>query len=149
MGLFKQMKEMKDMAHEAPGMLAQGNQLAEAAKANAAAQQAAAAQMTAPAAPHAAAMPAGYDRVEGVDLALSTPTISRSFAEVAYDQARGARAGRPTRRRSGAMAGRHGRLERQHRRRPVGCRAVQHALHGPLTWACSRTSTPFSDRPRR
>ena len=37
MGLFKQMKDMKDMAHEAPGMLAQGNQLAEAAKANAAA----------------------------------------------------------------------------------------------------------------
>ena len=33
-------------------------------------------------------MPAGYDRIEGVDLALYA-TISRSFAEVAYDQARG------------------------------------------------------------
>ena len=148
MGLFKQMKDMKDMAHEAPGMLAQGNQLAEAAKANAAAQQAAAAQMNAPTAPPAAASPAGSDQIEGVDLALFA-TISRSFAGVAYDQAAWARAGRPTRRRTDAMAGRHGRLERSHRRGPIGGRAVQRALHGPLTWACSRTSTPSSDRRRR
>ena len=39
MGILKGFKDLKDMAHEAPGLMAQGNQLAAAAQANAAAQQ--------------------------------------------------------------------------------------------------------------
>jgi len=90
MGFFKQIKEMKDMAHEAPGLMAQSSQLAQAAQANAAAQQAAAAQHLNPVAPGATATvpAAGSDAIAGVDLALYA-TISRSFAEVGYDQARG------------------------------------------------------------
>lgn len=88
MGLFKQMKEMKDMAHEAPGLLAQSTQLAEAAKANAAAQHAAAVPSPAPAISCSPTPGIGSDPIAGVDLALYA-TISRSFAEVAHDPARG------------------------------------------------------------
>ena len=44
MGLFKQMKDMKDMVNEAPGMIDQANQMGAQAQEMAAAQQAAAMQ---------------------------------------------------------------------------------------------------------
>lgn len=44
MGIFKGFKDLTDMAHAAPGLIAQTGQLAEAAKTNGAAQQAAGAQ---------------------------------------------------------------------------------------------------------
>jgi hypothetical protein len=44
MGLFKQMKDMKNMVEQAPGMIAQGQQLAAQAQEMGAAQQAAAQQ---------------------------------------------------------------------------------------------------------
>jgi len=86
MGFFKQMKDLKDMAHEAPQLLSQTAQLAEAAKANAAAQQG-----TTPTAArhHPATPPARTDMTfGGIDLTLYA-TIARSFEEVGYDQARG------------------------------------------------------------
>jgi hypothetical protein len=88
MGFFKQIKDMKDMAHEAPGLIAQSGQLADAAKANAAAQSAAAAAPVMPIGAPAAPSTVGTEAIAGVDLALYA-TISRSFAEVGYDQARG------------------------------------------------------------
>lgn len=47
MGLFKSLKDMKDMVHEAPEMIATANDLSANAQANAAAQQAAAQQAVA------------------------------------------------------------------------------------------------------
>ncbi|MET3961894.1 hypothetical protein ABIE44_001828 [Marmoricola sp. OAE513] len=47
MGLFKQMKDMKNMVEQAPGMIAQGQQLAAQAQEMAVAQQAAAQQAAA------------------------------------------------------------------------------------------------------
>ena len=44
MGFFKGIKDMTDMVHEAPGLMAQSSELAANAKAAAAAQEAAAAQ---------------------------------------------------------------------------------------------------------
>lgn len=91
MGILKGFKDLKDMAHEAPGLMAQGNQLAAAAQANAAAQQAAPSPYLVPGpAPMAAAVAgsAPTDAIAGVDLPLYA-TISRSFAEVGYDQGRG------------------------------------------------------------
>ncbi len=88
MGIFKGFKDLTDMAHAAPGLIAQTGQLAEAAKTNGAAQQAAGAQYMNQAPTMVPASPGGTDAIAGVDLALFT-TISRSFAEVGYDQARG------------------------------------------------------------
>lgn len=88
MGIFKDIKGLTDMAHEAPALMAQSTQLAEAAKANAAAQQAAPLPAFAPVAPSTSGALPGTDAIAGVDLALFA-TISRSFAEVGYDQARG------------------------------------------------------------
>lgn len=92
MGIFKDIKGLTDMAHQAPGLIAQTTQLAEAAKANAAAQQAAPVPVSAPPFSPATAgttvVASGTDQVAGVDLALYA-TISRSFSEVAFDPARG------------------------------------------------------------
>ncbi len=88
MGLFKDFKEMKDMAHAAPGLIRQTAELGEAAKANGAAQQAAAEQYMNQMHTMAPPSAGGTDAIAGVDLALFT-TISKSFAEVGYDQARG------------------------------------------------------------
>jgi hypothetical protein len=63
MGLFKQMKDMKNMVEAAPGMLAQGQQVAAQAQEYAAAQQAAAQQAAAQAAAATAATPAGASAV--------------------------------------------------------------------------------------
>lgn len=87
MGMLKGFKDLKDMTHAAPGLIAQSNELAAAAQANAAAQQAAAVPSLVPGTP-AGAGTAPTDAIAGVDLALYA-TISRSFAEVGYDQARG------------------------------------------------------------
>lgn len=89
MGFFKSMKDMKDMVHEAPGLIDQSSQLAANAQAMAAAQQAAAAQAMAAAAPAAPAPTDGaFAPVAGVTLEVYAD-ISRSFAEVAYDQTKG------------------------------------------------------------
>lgn len=92
MGLFKSMKDLKDMAHEAPGLISQSTQLAANAQANAAAQQAAAAQvlagMASPTPAAAVAANGDFSPIAGVSLETYV-TISRSFAEVGYDQSRG------------------------------------------------------------
>ncbi|QXC60753.1 hypothetical protein KSP35_20910 [Aquihabitans sp. G128] len=96
MGFFKQVKDMKNMVHEAPGLIDQSNQLRANAEAMAAAQQAS--QQAA----FAAAMPAAspsvvstptptdgdFAPVAGVSVELYAE-VSRSFAEVGYDQTRG------------------------------------------------------------
>src|SRR4051812_11990095 len=91
-GFFKQMKDMKNMVHEAPEMVAMATEMGANAQAAAAAQQAAADQALA-AAQAGAAMPtvaqpgaAGADPsgdfspINGVGLELYAD-ISRSFAE--------------------------------------------------------------------
>lgn len=90
MGLFKSIKDMKDMVHEAPDMVASANELAATAQANAAAQQAAIDQALAATAPPppAAAAEGDFAPVAGVSLELYAE-ISRSFAEVGYDQSKG------------------------------------------------------------
>ena len=106
MGLFKSMKDMKNMVHEAPDLIAQSTQLAENAKAQAAAQEAMSAQaMAAMAAPVAPVAPAGmpaapaaaaaagveggvFAPINGVTIELFAE-ISKSFAEVGYDQTKG------------------------------------------------------------
>jgi hypothetical protein len=88
MGIFKDIKGLTDMAHAAPGLIAQTGQLAEAAQANGAAQQAAGAQYLNQAPSMAPPSADGTEAIAGVDLVLYV-TISRSFAEVGYDQARG------------------------------------------------------------
>jgi hypothetical protein len=91
MGFFKSMKDLKDMAHEAPGLMAQSTELAANAQASAAAQQAAAVQamagMNFPTQPGTG--PVGdLSPIAGVSLETYV-TISQSFAEVGYDQSRG------------------------------------------------------------
>jgi len=92
MGFFKSMKDMKDMAHAAPGLMAQSTELAANAQAAAAAQQAASAQVLAgmnfPTQPGTAGAGADLSPIAGVNLETYV-TISRSFAEVGYDQSRG------------------------------------------------------------
>ena len=114
MGFFKQMKDMKNMVHEAPELIAQSNQLAANAQAQAAAQQAMGQQAMgqayapvmpqaapeadgaafpmpgAPAAPVAPVAPiaGGAEAINGVTLELFAE-ISKSFAEVNYDQSKG------------------------------------------------------------
>ena len=98
MGLFKSVKDMKNMVHEAPGLIDQSTQLAASAQAMGAAQQAQAQQMmaaaAAPAAAPGAANPAApsfdpdFAPINGVSIELYAE-ISRSFAEVDYDQSKG------------------------------------------------------------
>jgi hypothetical protein len=92
MGFLKSMKDLKDMAHEAPGLMAQSTELAANAQAAAAAQQAAAVQayagMNFPTHPGTDPVVGDLSPIAGVSLETYV-TISRSFAEVGYDQSRG------------------------------------------------------------
>jgi len=96
MGLFKSMKDMKNMAHEAPEMIAQAQQLGANAQAQAAAQQAAMQggmmgmpSAGAPTAASTAATAVGpdFEPIAGVSLELYAE-ISKSLATVNYDQTR-------------------------------------------------------------
>ena len=88
MGLFKQMKDMKNMVAEAPAALDQANQLAANAQVMAAQQQAAATDAAArqQAAVTAAAVGPDFDPISGVSIELYAE-ISRDLATVDYDQA--------------------------------------------------------------
>ncbi|WP_426571497.1 hypothetical protein [Aquihabitans sp. McL0605] len=95
MGFFKQVKDMKDMVHEAPDLIAQSNQMAANAQVMAAAQQAQAQQAmagaTAPttfASSLSSAVSGDMAPIAGVSIELYAE-ISRSFAEVGYDQTKG------------------------------------------------------------
>ncbi|MCY7300441.1 MAG: hypothetical protein LH616_14675 [Ilumatobacteraceae bacterium] len=89
MGLFKQMKEMKDMVHAAPGMIDQANQMSANAQAMAAAQQQAGYQQAAAA--QAAAdgtlqpQPGALDAIAGVSL-QQYAVIVKAIAPLNYDQ---------------------------------------------------------------
>jgi hypothetical protein len=92
MGLFKQMKEMKDMVHAAPGMIDQSQQMAasaQAMQAQAAAQQQAAYQQAAlhqqAAAGNLQAQPGGLDPIAGVSL-QQYAVIVKAIAPLNYDQ---------------------------------------------------------------
>ena len=89
MGLFKGMKDMKDMLHAAPGLLDQANQLSangqamqQQAAQQAAGAAAAASYATAPAAPVPAEL---LEPIAGVDLATFAQ-VSAGLAAYAYDQ---------------------------------------------------------------
>jgi hypothetical protein len=88
MGLFKQMKDMKNMVAEAPGAIDQANQLAANAQVMAAQQQAAAteAAVRQQAAVTAAAVGPDFEPISGVSIELYAE-ISRDLASVAHDQA--------------------------------------------------------------
>jgi len=89
MGFFRSMKDLTDMAHEAPGLIAQSGELAANAQAAGAAQQAASAQaMAAMANPVPVAGAADLTPIAGVSIETYA-AISKSFAEVAYDQSKG------------------------------------------------------------
>ena len=92
MGFFKSVKDLKDMAHEAPGLMAQSTELTANAQAAAAAQQAAAVravtEMNFPTQPGTATGGGDFNPIAGVSFETYV-TISRSFAEVGYDQSRG------------------------------------------------------------
>ena len=88
MGLFKQMKDMKNMVAEAPAALDQANQMAANAQVMAAQQQAAATEAAArqQAAVTAAAVGPDFEPINGVSIELYAE-ISRDLATVNYDQA--------------------------------------------------------------
>ena len=88
MGLFKQMKDMKNMVAEAPAALDQANQLAANAQVMAAQQQAAATQAATAQQAAVAVAAAGpdFEPISGVSLELYAE-ISRDLATVNYDQA--------------------------------------------------------------
>ncbi|HVQ21930.1 MAG TPA: hypothetical protein VMT36_01535 [Candidatus Saccharimonadia bacterium] len=88
MGLFKQMKDMKNMVAEAPAAIDQANQLAANAQVMAAQQQAAATDAAArqQAAVTAAAVGPDFEPISGVSIELYAE-ISRDLATVNYDQA--------------------------------------------------------------
>jgi hypothetical protein len=89
MGLFKQMKDMKNVVNQAPEMIAQAQQLGAQAQEMAAAQQAAATQAQAAAQANANAQFAAggpdFEPVNGVSLELYAE-ISRELANRGYDQ---------------------------------------------------------------
>ena len=92
MGLFKQMKEMKDMVHAAPGMIDQAQQMganAQVMQAQAAAQQQAAYQQAAAhqqaAAGNLQPQPGGLDPIAGVSL-QQYAVIVKAIAPLNYDQ---------------------------------------------------------------
>lgn len=92
MGLFKQMKEMKDMVHAAPGMIDQAQQMganAQVMQAQAAAQQQAAYQQAAAhqqaAAGNLQPQAGGLDPVAGVSL-QQYAVIVKAIAPLNYDQ---------------------------------------------------------------
>ncbi len=90
MGLFKQMKEMKDMVHAAPGMIDQANQMSATAHGMAAAQQQQAAYQQAAAVQASAAgtlqaQPGALAAIAGVSLQQYT-VIVKAIAPLNYDQ---------------------------------------------------------------
>lgn len=90
MGLFKNMKDMKDMVHAAPGMIDQANQMSANAQGMAAAQQQQAAYAQAAAHQAAAAgtlqpQPGGLDPIAGVSL-QQYAVIVKAIAPLNYDQ---------------------------------------------------------------
>lgn len=84
MGLFKSIKDMKEMVHEAPETIAQAQLLGANAQAAAAQQQAAMAAVGGPGA-MAPAGGADLEPINGVSLELYAE-ISKSLATVGYDQ---------------------------------------------------------------
>jgi hypothetical protein len=90
-GIFKRMKDMKDMVEAAPGMVQQARQLGAQAQEYAAAQQTAAqAQMNQMAQGQPSAMPntgAGQDPIAGVSIELFAQ-ISKGLAAYGYDQSK-------------------------------------------------------------
>jgi len=91
MGLFKQLKDMKETVAAAPGMVEEAQKMAANAQAMAAQQQAAAAQYQAQAmaaaygAPGATATGPDFEPVAGVSLELYAE-ISKGLAAYNYDQ---------------------------------------------------------------
>ncbi len=89
MGLFKSIKDMKDMVHAAPGMIDQANQMSANAQGMAAAQQQAGYQQAAAAQAAAAGalqpQPGGLDAIAGVSL-QQYAVIVKAIAPLNYDQ---------------------------------------------------------------
>ncbi len=89
MGLFKQMKDMKDMVHAAPGMVDQANEMAANAQVMQqqmmAQQQAAMQQAMGQQAGAVAPQPGGLDPIAGVDL-QKYAKIVKGIATLNYDQ---------------------------------------------------------------
>ncbi len=88
MGIFKQMKDLKDMAAAAPEMMGQAQRMAEQAQqmsAQATAQQQAAMQQTIAHPPAAAGEAVATEAIAGVELALYA-TIVKAIAPLGYDQ---------------------------------------------------------------
>ncbi len=87
MGLFKQLKDAKDMVNAAPGMVAQAQQMAAQAQQMAAAQQAAMqAKMAQSGGAQAGADPAGPDFEPIADVALDQfAAVSKGVAAFNYD----------------------------------------------------------------
>lgn len=89
MGLFKQLKEMKDMVHAAPGMIDQANQMSANAQGMAVAQQQAAYQQAAASQAAATgtlqAQPGALEATAGVSL-QQYAVIVKAIAPLDYDQ---------------------------------------------------------------
>jgi hypothetical protein len=88
MGMFKRMKDMRDMVEAAPGMVAQARQLGAQAQQMAAAQQAAYAAQAQPAAAQAGAVEgADFDPIAGVSIDQFA-AVSKGVAAFGYDPAK-------------------------------------------------------------
>ena len=85
MGLFKQMKDMKNVVKEAPGMVSQANEMAANAQAMAAQQQAATAAQDAAA---AAGTGPDFEPVNGLSLEIYAEIARTLNAEGTQDQDR-------------------------------------------------------------
>jgi hypothetical protein len=92
MGMFKRMKDMKDMVEASPDMVRQARQMGAQAQEYGAAQQAAmntqAAQFAPPATAATAAGPADFDPIAGVSIELYAD-ISKGLAAYNYDITKG------------------------------------------------------------
>ncbi|HEV3128360.1 MAG TPA: hypothetical protein VGY32_05225 [Solirubrobacteraceae bacterium] len=89
MGMFKRMKDMKDMVEASPDMVRQARQMGAQAQEYATAQQAAMGAQTAqPAPPAATAGTADFDPVAGVSIELYAE-ISKGLAAYNYDITKG------------------------------------------------------------
>ncbi len=89
MGMFKRMKDMKDMVEASPDMVRQSRQLGAQAQEYATAQQAAMGAQTVPSAPPAAAAgTADFDPIDGVSIELYAE-ISKGLAAYNYDITKG------------------------------------------------------------
>ena len=90
MGMFKRMKDMKDMIEAAPGMVAQAQQLGAQAQQMAAAQQAAyqaQAVLAGGAQPGAAGVGADFEPIAGVSIE-EFAAVSKGVAAFGYDPAK-------------------------------------------------------------